>query len=191
MEWYEDDGVTKLVPVTGVAILKKGRGNASVSRVLNVAIGIKQQRKGYELKPGIQSSSRRIKVNGGDINDIPCQYCIVGLEKYELPVIGELAFYVLPVLTRLIVRAWNNKALFLQERTWTLALFPASTTASVRPAAAVIYSRVAAFSSSRSAWAMANVSPSSLTLLTPLKTTSGPTLIQKASAWNPAPSILA
>lgn len=60
-----------------------------ISRVINVAIGIKQLKKGYELKPGIESSSRRIKVNGGDINDIPCQYCVVGLEKYELPVIGK------------------------------------------------------------------------------------------------------
>ncbi|KAG6456596.1 uncharacterized protein LOC115447629 [Manduca sexta] len=88
VEWYENDGATKLMPVTGVAILKKGRGNAAVTRVINVAIGIKQLKKGYELKPGIQSSSRRITVNGGDIKDIPCQYCIVGLEKYELPAIG-------------------------------------------------------------------------------------------------------
>ncbi|XP_063536452.1 uncharacterized protein LOC134746117 isoform X2 [Cydia strobilella] len=88
VEWYENDGATKLVPVSGLAILKKGRGNAAVSRVVNVAIGIKQLRKGYELKPGIESSSRRVTVNGGDINDIPCQYCVVGLEKYELPVIG-------------------------------------------------------------------------------------------------------
>ncbi|XP_061716175.1 uncharacterized protein LOC133524281 isoform X1 [Cydia pomonella] len=88
VEWYENDGATKLVPVSGLAILKKGRGNAAVTRVVNVAIGIKQLRKGYELKPGIESSSRRVTVNGGDINDIPCQYCVVGLEKYELPVIG-------------------------------------------------------------------------------------------------------
>lgn len=89
VEWYENDGATKLVPVSGVAILKKGRGKAVVERVLNVAIGIKQLRKGYELKPGIESSSRRITVNGSDIKDIPCQYCVVGLEKYELPVIGK------------------------------------------------------------------------------------------------------
>ncbi|CAK1580316.1 unnamed protein product [Parnassius mnemosyne] len=88
VEWYENDGATKLVPVTGVALLKKGRGNAKVLRVINVAIGIKQLKKGYELKPGIESSSRRIKVNGSDINDIPCQYSVVGLERYELPVIG-------------------------------------------------------------------------------------------------------
>ncbi|XP_063624109.1 uncharacterized protein LOC134796091 isoform X1 [Cydia splendana] len=88
VEWYENDGATKLVPVSGLAILKKGRGNAAVTRVVNVAIGIKQLRKGYELKPGIESSSRRVTVNGGDINDIPCQYSVVGLEKYELPVIG-------------------------------------------------------------------------------------------------------
>ncbi|XP_059052149.1 uncharacterized protein LOC131846772 [Achroia grisella] len=88
VEWYENDGATKLVPVTGIAILKKGRGNAVIERVVNVAIGIKQLRKGYELRSGIESSSRRITVNGGDIKDIPCQYCVVGLEKYELPVIG-------------------------------------------------------------------------------------------------------
>lgn len=89
VEWYENDGITKLVPVTGIAILKKGRGNAVVSRIVNVAIGIKQLKKGYELKPGVKSSSRRIIVNGNDINDIPCQYSIVGLERYELPVIGK------------------------------------------------------------------------------------------------------
>ncbi|CAH0715506.1 unnamed protein product, partial [Brenthis ino] len=88
VEWYENDGITKLVPVTGVAILKKGRGNAAVVRIVNVAIGIKQLKKGYELKPGIKSSSRRITVNGSDIKDIPCQYTVVGLERYELPVIG-------------------------------------------------------------------------------------------------------
>lgn len=88
VEWYENDGATKLVPVTGVAIVKKGRGNATVTRVVNVAIGIKQLKKGYELKPGVESSSRRVTVNGADLKDIPCQYCIVGLERYELPVIG-------------------------------------------------------------------------------------------------------
>ncbi|CAG9786770.1 unnamed protein product [Diatraea saccharalis] len=88
VEWYEKDAATKLVPVTGVAILKKGRGKAAVTRVINVAIGIKQLKKGYELKPGIVSSARRITVNGGDIKDIPCQYSLVGLERYELPVIG-------------------------------------------------------------------------------------------------------
>ncbi|GBP30971.1 hypothetical protein EVAR_81869_1 [Eumeta japonica] len=90
VEWYEDDGATKLVPVTGNAILVKSRGKstASVQRVVNVAIGIKQLRKGYELKPGIEYTSRRITVSGTDIGDIPCSYCIVGLERYELPVIG-------------------------------------------------------------------------------------------------------
>lgn len=88
VEWYENDAAAKLVPVTGVALLKKGRGNAAVTRVVNVAIGIKQLKKGYEMKPGIKSSSRRIKVSGADIKDIPCQYSVVGLEKYELPVIG-------------------------------------------------------------------------------------------------------
>ncbi|XP_072949289.1 uncharacterized protein [Epargyreus clarus] len=88
VEWYENDGATKLVPVTGTAILRKGRGNATVLRVVNVAIGIKQLKKGYELKPGIKSSSRRITVSGREINDIPCKYCVVGLERYELPVIG-------------------------------------------------------------------------------------------------------
>lgn len=88
VEWYENDGATKLVPVTGLAIVKKGRGNAVVTKIVNAAIGIKQLRKGYELRPGIESSSRRITVSGAAIKDIPCQYCVVGLEKYELPVIG-------------------------------------------------------------------------------------------------------
>lgn len=64
VEWYENDGAIKLVPVTGLAILKKGRGNAVVTKVVNVAIGIKQLRRGYELRPGIESSSRRITVSG-------------------------------------------------------------------------------------------------------------------------------
>lgn len=93
LEWYENDGATKLVPVTGAAILKKtSLGNALVTRVVNVAIGIKQLKKGFELKPGIESSSRRVTVNGADVNDIPCQYSIVGLERYELPVIGKKHF---------------------------------------------------------------------------------------------------
>lgn len=87
VEWYENDGATKLVPVTGVAVLKKGRGKAEITRLINVAIGIKQLRKGYELKPGIESSSRRITVNGSEVGDVPCQYCIVGLERYEFPAI--------------------------------------------------------------------------------------------------------
>lgn len=89
VEWYENEGAVKLVPVTGVAILKKGRGNAILTRVVNVAIGIKQLKKGYELKPGIESSLRRITVNGSDIKDIPCVYSVVGIERYEFPVIGK------------------------------------------------------------------------------------------------------
>lgn len=90
VEWYQKDGATKLVPVTGVAIVKKIRGkpNASVVKIFNAAIGIKQNKKGYILKPGIESSSRRITVSGDKIKDIPCTYTIVGLERYELPVIG-------------------------------------------------------------------------------------------------------
>lgn len=89
VEWYENDGAIKLVPVSGVAVLKKGRGNAVLSKVINVAIGIKQLKKGYELKPGVESSSRRITVNGNDVKDIPCVYSVVGIERYELPVIGK------------------------------------------------------------------------------------------------------
>ncbi|XP_032517000.2 uncharacterized protein LOC116769910 isoform X1 [Danaus plexippus] len=88
VEWYENDGITKLVPMTGIAILVKGKGNAVVTRIVNVAIGIKQLKKGFELKSGVKTSSRRIAVNGCDIHDIPCQYSVVGLERYELPVIG-------------------------------------------------------------------------------------------------------
>lgn len=93
VEWYENDGITKLVPMTGIAILVKGKGNAVVTRIVNVAIGIKQLKKGFELKSGVKTSSRRIAVNGCDIHDIPCQYSVVGLERYELPVIGKLRKY--------------------------------------------------------------------------------------------------
>lgn len=90
VEWYEKNGETNVIPVTGVAVLKKCRGQkaAEVTKVLSVSIGVKCSKKGYELKPGIQSCLRRTTVSGELISDVPTRYTIVGLENYELPVVG-------------------------------------------------------------------------------------------------------
>ncbi|XP_077298327.1 uncharacterized protein LOC143919727 isoform X2 [Arctopsyche grandis] len=92
IEWYEKCGDTPLIPVTGVAIVRKGRrqASASVVKVVNVSLGgVKtNQLKGFELKPGIQSSSRRTTIIGEEVGDVPTKYTIVGLEPFELPIIG-------------------------------------------------------------------------------------------------------
>lgn len=92
IEWYEKSGDTSLIPVTGLAIVKKYRRQASAAiiKITNVSIGMKSHKKGFELKPGIQSSLRRTTIIGEDVGDIPTKYTIVGLEPYELPVIGKI-----------------------------------------------------------------------------------------------------
>jgi hypothetical protein len=41
------------------------------------------------LLPGIQKVHRRVTVRGQDIDDVPTQYSMHGLEPYELPVVGK------------------------------------------------------------------------------------------------------
>lgn len=92
IEWYEKCGDTPLIPVTGVAIVRKSRrqASASVVKVVNVSVGgVKSNKKGFELKPGIQSSSRRTTIIGEEVGDVPTKYTIVGLEPFELPIIGN------------------------------------------------------------------------------------------------------
>lgn len=86
MEFYEI-GVSKLMPVTGVVVWVKRRGQqvAEITKVINV--NIKHHR--YYLTPGFEKGSRRITVRGADIGDVPTKYTMTGLQPYELPVVGK------------------------------------------------------------------------------------------------------
>lgn len=53
---------------------------------MNVVI----RRQRYTLLPGIQKVHRRVTVRGQDIDDVPTQYSMHGLEPYELPVVGKI-----------------------------------------------------------------------------------------------------
>ncbi|RZC40478.1 uncharacterized protein BDFB_006163, partial [Asbolus verrucosus] len=85
VEFYET-GVAKPMPLAGVVIAMKSRhrSSAEIVKILNVVI----QRHRYTLLPGIQKVHRRVTVRGQDINDVPTQYSMHGLEPYELPVVG-------------------------------------------------------------------------------------------------------
>ncbi|KAJ3663857.1 hypothetical protein Zmor_008078 [Zophobas morio] len=85
VEFYET-GVAKPMPLSGVVLATKYKGKAAaeIVKVLNVVI----QRHRYTLLPGIQKVHRRVTVKGTDINDVPTQYSMHGLEHYELPVVG-------------------------------------------------------------------------------------------------------
>ncbi|XP_044269859.1 uncharacterized protein LOC123014691 [Tribolium madens] len=85
VEFYET-GVAKPMPLSGlaVAVKYKHKGAAEIVKVQNVVIN--KQR--YTLFPGIQKIHRRVTVRGRDINDVPTQYSMHGLEPYELPVVG-------------------------------------------------------------------------------------------------------
>lgn len=75
------------MPLVGTVVAKKYRhkSNAEIVKVLNVVI----KRHHYTLSPGIQNIHRRVTVKGSDINDIPTQYSMHGLEPYEIPVVGK------------------------------------------------------------------------------------------------------
>lgn len=77
------------MPLSGVAVAikYKHKGDAEIVKVQNVVIN--KQR--YTLLPGIQKIHRRVTVKGKDINDVPTQYSMHGLEPYELPVVGKYA----------------------------------------------------------------------------------------------------
>lgn len=86
MEFYET-GVAVLMPLAGIAVCvkKKGSPRAEVTKVINV--NIKRHR--YLLLPGIETTLRRVTVNGNDIGDIPTKYTMTGLQPYEIPVVGK------------------------------------------------------------------------------------------------------
>lgn len=46
-------------------------------------------RRNYTLYPGVDNKKKCITVSGASCNDVPITYSLVGLENYELPVIGE------------------------------------------------------------------------------------------------------
>lgn len=87
VEFFET-GVAKLMPLSGVVISCKPRGNndAEIVKVINVTV--KKHR--YYLEPGMQREHRRVTVRGQEINDVPTKYTMTGLESYEIPVVGEL-----------------------------------------------------------------------------------------------------
>lgn len=87
VEFYEI-GVAKLMPISGVVVWvkRKGQQNAEITKVVNV--NIKHHR--YYLTPGFQKGDRRVTVRGVDIGDVPTKYTMTGLEPYEIPVVGEL-----------------------------------------------------------------------------------------------------
>lgn len=85
VEFYET-GVAVLMPLTGIVVCvkKKGSPTAEVTKVINVSI----KRHRYTLLPGIETTLRRVTVNGNEIGDIPTKYTMTGLQPYEIPVVG-------------------------------------------------------------------------------------------------------
>ncbi|GJQ77032.1 hypothetical protein Trydic_g15226 [Trypoxylus dichotomus] len=85
VEFYEI-GVSKLMPITGVVVWlkRKGQQNAEITKVINV--NIRHHR--YYLTPGFEKNFRRVTVRGIDIGDVPTKYTMTGLEPYEIPVVG-------------------------------------------------------------------------------------------------------
>ena len=75
--------------MTGNVIsIKKKNSHAQVSRISGVTIS-GHSRRNYTLYPGVDDKQRCITVNGASYHDVPVSYSVVGLENYELPVIGE------------------------------------------------------------------------------------------------------
>lgn len=82
-----------------MAVIKKGKTakSASVVHIIRALVGIQR---GASLIPGINIQQRTTVVRGNSIGDIPTRYTIVGLEPYEMPVIG---MYILHHLVLCIV----------------------------------------------------------------------------------------
>nr|CAD7590117.1 unnamed protein product [Timema genevievae] len=88
VEWFEGQ-LTASLPVRGLAVVvkpKSGDGKARVMRVMNVTVG--GNMRGFTLTPGVSDHCRRITVSGQLIGDVPIQYTVIGLNVYEIPVIG-------------------------------------------------------------------------------------------------------
>lgn len=75
------------MPLAGIAVCvkKKGSPTAEITKVIHVII----KRHRYSLLPGIETTLRRVTVNGSDNGDIPTKYTMTGLQPYEIPVVGE------------------------------------------------------------------------------------------------------
>ncbi|XP_075237149.1 uncharacterized protein LOC142333652 isoform X2 [Lycorma delicatula] len=89
IEFYDENGPTLVVPVHGLAVCRCAKSGAAgeIIKVVSVSLG-SHSRRGFTLTPGISSHQRSIVVKGTSIGDIPTMYTVVGLETYELPVIG-------------------------------------------------------------------------------------------------------
>lgn len=89
VEFYDENGPTPVVPVHGLAICCRNKfgGTGEVVKVVKVSVG-SHSRRGFTLTPGISCHHRSTVVKGSSIGDIPTTYTVVGLERYELPVIG-------------------------------------------------------------------------------------------------------
>ncbi|XP_039296763.1 uncharacterized protein LOC111060377 isoform X2 [Nilaparvata lugens] len=87
VEWFDENGPTPVIPVTGLAICSRCRGSAEVTKVVSVNIG-SHARRGFTLTPGIGSHKRSTTVKGALVGDVPTVYTVLGLEPYELPVVG-------------------------------------------------------------------------------------------------------
>nr|CAD7455029.1 unnamed protein product [Timema tahoe] len=88
VEWFEGQ-LTASLPVRGLAVVvrpKSGDGKARVMRVMNVTVG--GNMRGFTLTPGVSDHCRRITVSGQLIGDVPIKYTVIGLNVYEIPVIG-------------------------------------------------------------------------------------------------------
>ncbi|XP_044749324.1 uncharacterized protein LOC123310012 isoform X2 [Coccinella septempunctata] len=85
VEFYET-GVAKPIPLSGTAMYVKAKGKsmAEIAKITNVLI---KNRK-YILRPGVDTTKRRVTVRGSDIKDIPTKYTMTGLKSYEIPVVG-------------------------------------------------------------------------------------------------------
>lgn len=85
MEFYET-GVAKPTPVSGTAICVKGKGNNKAGIIKIIDVSIKKRK--YVLRPGVDTTKRRVTVRGSDIKDVPTKYTMTGLKSYEIPVVG-------------------------------------------------------------------------------------------------------
>ncbi|XP_045461929.1 uncharacterized protein LOC123672022 isoform X2 [Harmonia axyridis] len=85
VEFYET-GVAKPIPVSGTAICVKGKGNNKAGIVKIIDVLIKKRK--YVLRPGVDTTKRRVTVRGSDIKDVPTKYTMTGLKSYEIPVVG-------------------------------------------------------------------------------------------------------
>lgn len=90
VEFYET-GVAKPKPLSGTAICikAKGKNNAEIVKITSVSI---KERK-YILRPGVDTTKRRVTVRGCDIKDVPTKYTMTGLKSYEIPVVGEFEMH--------------------------------------------------------------------------------------------------